>query len=134
MHEEEKEKDLMIKELKEEVQKLKLQCLDEQKYEEWNHEEIAAWIMGLDEGRFVKYEKTVKRNLKEEEVEGSMLSKVDGADLKRWGITKFMDFKYLLQQIESLVAKTVDNESKESKHKGMDSAANVNEGAPTAYH
>ena len=45
----------MIKELKEEVQKLKLQCLDEQKYEEWNHEQIAAWIMGLDGGRCVEY-------------------------------------------------------------------------------
>merc|ERR550525_255195 len=62
-----------------------------------------------------------------------MLGKVDGADLKRWGITKFKDFKHLLQEIESLVAKTVDIESK-AKHKGMDSAANVNEGAPTAYH
>ena len=135
MQEEEKQREFTVRELKEEVKRLKLQCLDESKYMEWNHEEIAAWIMGLDKGRFVKYEKMVKRTLREEEVDGSTLGVVDGADLKRWGITKFADFKHLMQQIEKLVAKnSPDKNGKNASYAAKESPAAPSEGAPTAYH
>ena len=58
-----KEKDIENKRLKAEIKQLKLQCLDVSKYQEWNHQEIGAWIMGLDDGRFVKYKKVVMKHL-----------------------------------------------------------------------
>ena len=132
IQEEEKQHDLIVRELKEEVKRLKLQCLDEDKFTEWNHDEIAEWIMGLDGGRFVKYEQVVRRTLKEEEVDGSTLGVVDGADLKRWGVTKFADFKYLQQQIDKLVARNSPNHI--AKDAIKDSLAAESEGVPTAYH
>ena len=132
MQEEEKQRELIVEELKEEVKALKMRCLDEDRYSEWDHDEIAEWIMGLDGGRFVKYEKVVRRTLKEEEVDGSTLGVVDGADLKRWGVTKFADFKYLQQQILKLVARNSPDHI--AKNATNDSAAAPSEGAPTAYH
>ena len=75
--------------LKEEVKRLKLQNLDESKYVEWGPEEVSEWILNLDVERMRKYEEVVKRNLMEDEVDGSLLSQVDGADLRSWGIGKF---------------------------------------------
>ena len=82
---------------------MKLQCLDTAKYEEWGHEEICEWILGLGDGKLMKYEKVLRESLKEEEVDGSMLEKVDSGDLKGWGVTKFVDKKYLQEQIAILV-------------------------------
>ena len=101
---EEKERQIEVQALREEVKRLKRQNLDTSKYAEWGAEEIGEWILGLGDGRLVKYEKVLKKNLMEEEVDGSMLDKVNSADLKSWGIIKFADKKYLEEQIGLLVA------------------------------
>ena len=88
MEEEEKEKEMRIQELQSENKRLKLQTLDHSKYAEWNWEEIAMWIINLDIRRMKKYEEVVKRNLKNDEADGSLLSEVDGGDLRAWGIEK----------------------------------------------
>ena len=102
--EEEKEREMELQELRKEVKRLKLQHLDTTKYAEWGPEEIVSWILSLDGGRYMKYEEALRRNLKEEEVDGSMLDKVNSADLKGWGIVKFADKKHLEEQIGNLVA------------------------------
>ena len=101
---EEKERQIEVQALREEVKRLKRENLDTSKYTEWGPEEICEWILGLGDGRLVKYEKELKKNLVEEEVDGSMLDKVNSADLKGWGVIKFADKKYLEEQIGLLVA------------------------------
>ena len=100
---EEKERLIEVQALREEVKRLKKESLDTSKYTEWGPEEICQWIQGLGDGRLVKYEKELKRNLMEEEVDGSMLDKVNSADLKGWGVIKFADKKYLEEQIGLLI-------------------------------
>lgn len=103
-------------------------------YQEWNHQEIGAWIMGLDNGRFVKYKKAVLRNLEEEEADGDILEMIDAADLKRWGISKIADFKYLQQQIAVLVSNK--SNAINSAAAQADTSFEMNEGqnpAPIAF-
>merc|ERR1712154_720146 len=112
--------------LKEEVKRLKMQCIDKARYEQWSHEQVTEWILSLDNGRYNKYEKILRKTLKEEEVDGETLQDVDGADLKRWGITKMKDFKFLQREITKLVA------GKAKPGASMDVNALANEGANTA--
>ena len=69
--------EMELQELREEVQRIKLQQLDESKYTEWGPEEIAAWIINLDPGRMMKYENAVKSALKEEEADGDFLERYE---------------------------------------------------------
>merc|ERR1712073_67353 len=66
-------------------------------------DEVIAWIMKLDKGRFKMYGNVLQRHVKEEEVHGQHIGVVDAADLKRWGVTKFADIKYLQNAIRKLV-------------------------------
>ena len=100
---EEKEREIELNKLREENKKLKLQCLDTSKYQEWGPDEICEWILGLGDGRLIKYEKVLRESLKEEEADGSLLGAVDSADLKGWGIIKLSDRKFLQNEIASLV-------------------------------
>ena len=88
LEEEEKEKEMRIQQLQSENKQLKLQTLDESKYSQWNWEQISMWIINLDIARMKKYEEVIKRNLKNDEADGSLLSEVDGGDLRVWGIEK----------------------------------------------
>jgi len=137
LQEEEKEREVMVQELKEEIKALKLQCLDESKYDEWNHEEIAAWIMNLDGDRFEKlYGESIRMVLEEEQVSGSDLKKIKKEDVKRWGITKFADFDFVHEHIQRLTADKIGNEHP-SVHSNVNpmSAGAANEGDDsTGYH
>ena len=88
LQEEEKERQMELEQLREEVKRLKLLSLDETKYMDWNAEEISEWILNLDIDRMSKYEDVIRKNVKEDEVDGSLLSEVDGGDLRVWGIGK----------------------------------------------
>ena len=99
----EKEREQELQSLREEVKRLRIKQLDESKYLEWSYEQISSWMMSLDNGRLTKYEQTVKANLEDEEVDGSTLGDINETDLKRWGIKKFSDIKYLLKEIQRLV-------------------------------
>ena len=103
IEEEQEERDRELEELREEVKRLRLQNLDTTLYAEWGPDEIAFWILTLDEGRLAEYEETLTRNLREEQVDGSMLDKVDSGDLRAWGVVSFSDRKYLQEQIAKLV-------------------------------
>ena len=85
---EEKERQMELEQLREEVKRLQLQSLDESKYMDWTAEEISEWILNLDIDRMSKYEDVIRKNLKEDEADGSLLSEVDGGDLGLWGIGK----------------------------------------------
>ena len=60
-------------------------------------------------------------------MDGTALAMIDAADLKRWGIVKIADFKYLQKQIAVLVS---------GQLYPINSAILMNEGqkpAPTTY-
>ena len=77
--------------MKEENKTLKLKYIDTSQYETWDHEQVLLWIISLDVGRYVKYKEVLQRNLKEEDVKGSHLKKVNVFHLKGWGIHNFDD-------------------------------------------
>merc|ERR1712173_525249 len=120
----------MIK-LKRTLSELKVQRVDVTKYEEWNVDSICIWLRSLGNGRLTKYEQSVRRCLEKEEINGSVLSSVDEVDLKRWGVVKFSDFKFLHQQIRILVSR---RDAKEvSAVATVAQAANESNSAPMAY-
>ena len=127
MKEEEKEREEELKELRREVKRLKLQQLDESKYIQWGPEEITAWIVNLDTNRMQKYDTVLGKGLVENEVNGALLAEVDGGDLNQWGIGDRKDRKYVMAQIERLVANNAPNQSAKPV---MMEGANA---APTAY-
>eukprot|EP01084_Bolivina_argentea_P253421 425668_1 len=60
--------------------------IDESKYIEWNSDRITDWIIYLDDDQYVQYEDVLRRNLKKEDVDGSILGKLNNNDLHRFGI------------------------------------------------
>lgn len=125
---EEKQREQELECLREEVQRLMLQQLDESKYRQWNPIEIAAWIVNVDKDRLKKYQGALQSALKKEGANGSVLEEVDGGDLMEWGIRDRGDRKFVQKHIEELVKGN-------NAQKGGPKVATVaaNEGAPTAY-
>ena len=103
--EEQKESQIRIKQLENEIKIWDLKNLDVDKFEQCQWQEILQWIVSLDDGKFKKYEQDLRKNLKEEEIAGIALKDVDASDVKRWGVTKFSDMKTLRQHIKQLVDK-----------------------------
>ena len=131
---EEKERELELNELRAEVRRLRLDNLDETKYVEWGPDEICSWIINLDIERMKKYEEVMKKNLEEDEADGSLLAEVDGGDLRSYGIGKLNDRKF----VQKAIAKLVANNPQGGGAKDIVAVANpmANEGvnaAPTAY-
>lgn len=106
--EEQKESQIKIERLEEQVAALKLRAIDESKYMDWEWEDVLLWILSMDNGRYKKYESVLRQSLSEEEVRGEYLSKVDSADIKGWGIKSFLDKKDLFARITDLVEQNAD--------------------------
>ncbi len=51
----------------------------------WNSYDVANWIINLDK-QYESFEDVLKIKLKEEDVDGSILSELDKGDLHRFGI------------------------------------------------
>ena len=93
----------MIRELKEQVKQLQFQRIDAIKYNNWNYQDVVQWILSLERGRFMKYEKSLNRILSEEEVCGEDLVDVKRDAIKSWGIKTFSDITALQNYIDDLV-------------------------------
>ena len=113
---------MKIESLERENKNLKLKNIDPRGYMEWKHEEILAWIMSLEDGRYAKYEEKIRKSLIEESIIGRNLPEVERSDVKGWGILNFEDKKDLVQHFQQLAQQ---NAAKKS--------GGINEGAPTAY-
>ena len=129
----EKEYQYTIKKLNDEIANLKLKHLDIANYEQWNSEQIVAWIINLDENRFTKYKDTLLYHLNEEEIIGNDLEEINEIDLQRWQIKSFKDKKFLLQRIKHL---TQQNQNPNQNDDDNDVAVvNEEEGAESGgYH
>lgn len=101
--EEQKESQIKIQQLEEQVAKLKLKAIDPSSYMKWDWEDVLMWILSLENGRYAKYEKVLRQSLSEEGVRGEYLRKVDASDVKGWGIKSFLDKKDLCKYIENLL-------------------------------
>ena len=99
---EEKESQMMIESLEEEMKSMRPQTMDVSQYKSWSWMEIFKWIMSIEDGRFAKYEGKLKRALSQEKPSGDDIEYVNGEDIKRWGITHFRDIKILKQYIDQL--------------------------------
>ena len=86
---ERKEMQLENNNLKKELQEVKLKSIDISNWRDWNYQQIVIWIMSLENARFKKYENILLSLLKEEEINGTHLSRVNEMDVKGWGIKKF---------------------------------------------
>ena len=114
---EQKENEMMIQAMREQIKELEMKTLDLSQYKIWNDEQIFIWIMSLDGGRYKQYEDKLKKNLKIQQIKGEDLGAMEGGDIIDLGITAFKDKKALLSSIKKLV--------------NQDS--NVNEGQGTAF-
>ena len=95
----EKEYQLTIKKLNDEIDNLKLKCLDIYNYEQWNSQQIVAWMISLDEQRFNKYRDTLLYHLNEEEIIGNDLKQMNEIDLQRWHIKSFNDKSFYCREL-----------------------------------
>ena len=125
--EEQKEYQTQIKVLTQENQQLKLQLIDITQFESWKHEQIIAWIMSLEDGRFKKYNDILSKCLSEEDVKGVDLKSVDVIDIRGWGVVNFSDRKALFGNIKSLVNGNNDNDNGNN-----DDNDNLNQEVPIA--
>ena len=128
---EQKENRLKIAELEKKVKELELKTLDVSQFMTWNWEQIVFWIISIGDGKFKKYEESLKAAMSEEEYTGEDLLDVTVLVIKHWGIKDRKDRVELNGFIQELVQQKGPNQG---GAKMMAAAApNDNEGAPTAF-
>lgn len=69
----------------------------------WTAEEVTQWIVNLENGRFAKYKDALLCTLSMENVNGSMLARLDAADLYRLGVEDVTDQNVILNHIRDLM-------------------------------
>merc|ERR1719474_1659828 len=109
MQDDEKQREMELKEIRRDTKRRLLQLLDEHEFMEWGPSQISAWIINLDAQRLKKYEDELSMKLAAKKVNGSELRVVDAGDLREWGITKREDRSFVEKEIEKLRAETGQN-------------------------
>eukprot|EP01083_Nonionella_stella_P261637 890586_1 len=108
LNEECKESKMELVNLKSKYDELKQKCpLDITQYKEWSGEDVIMWIVSLENGRFKKYEETLKVSFKEQEFVGQWLDDVQKSDVHDWGIKHFGDKTKLFQYIDEITNNTL---------------------------
>lgn len=74
---------------------------EEHEWEEWEPSQIADWMLSLD-SKYKKYEKTLRKQLAEEEMHGSLLEVLEISDLDRFGIKSAKHQKQILIELKKL--------------------------------
>ena len=80
--------------------------IDESKYMEWSCDEIANWIISLNE-KYGKFEDVLRAKLKEEMVNGAMLIELDKSDLHRFGVILMQHKLEIMQEIKRLTSQVI---------------------------
>ena len=76
---------------------------------QWSSNDIVDWIMTLDNNRFKRYEKKLKKNLKKQNFDGECLNNLQKSDIADWGIYDFRDKTALFNHIQYLINKNNEN-------------------------
>ena len=106
---EQKEAKSTIESLQDELKKLRAKMLDISNYKQWSWQQILKWIITIENGKFGKYEKQLRKALSEETPSGEDIEYINGDDIKRWGVRQFGDIKILLSCIQQLGNDNMDN-------------------------
>ena len=86
LNDDQKEMQMELNDIKNKYNKLlSKEKLNENKYLEWDSEHVADWILSLDD-EYGVYEEVLRRNLKNESVDGTLLGDLERNDLHRFGI------------------------------------------------
>jgi len=103
--EEEKEAQIKISELEDEIKGLKMRTLNTANFRKWDHHEILFWIMTLNGGMFMKYEAVLTEALSKVGMKGENLVQVAQAPfmIGYWGMDNKKDEEVLIRHIQELV-------------------------------
>jgi len=77
-------------------------------YTLWQSNDVYRWIISIHGGRFQKYAHSLQKNIKLENVDGSLLKCLTTTDIHRWGVTDFKDKQILLESIKHLKSNILD--------------------------
>ena len=105
LNEEQKEMNMELNELRDIKDKydklLRKSRLDESQYMIWDGNTITDWMMTLSD-EYQRYEAVLRKTLKEEEVDGSLLPDLDKNDLHRFGIKVLKHKIGIIKEIQRL--------------------------------
>ena len=76
-------------------------CPDPSEFMKWNWNQIYFWIMGLEGGRFKRYETVLKESLSNADLCGEDLLDVTPLVIKLWGIKERKDRSALSEQMSN---------------------------------
>ena len=125
---EQKEKDLLINELKDKIKKLNMKPLDYTKWKEWDTEQVYKFIMNIyDDNTLDEYKDDIYKEIFESEYTGDDLDGLELNDIKSFGIKKIKIRKKVYYAIKQLTQNSYNNNQKSTNFEGNDGDA------PTAY-
>ena len=103
-----KELQIGLKEMTDKYNKVCRDNIDESKYMEWGCDEIANWIISLNE-KYGEFEDVLRAKLKEEMVNGAMLSELDKSDLHRFGVILMQHKLEIIKEIKRLTSQVIEH-------------------------
>ena len=125
-----KQRDFEFANLRKENTELRMRNINIQKYAQWNVKQIIFWILSLENQRFEKYTKQLRKEFISEGINGSDITEIDEFNLQKWGVQNFRDRKDLMKHI-----KTLSNYAPNNNGNGKGNDNVQNEGADyTDYH
>jgi len=75
---------------------------DENEWEEWESDQICDWVLSID-AKYKKYEKAMRKNIKNEEIHGSILDALQDDDFERFGVSSAKHRKNIMIALKKLV-------------------------------
>ena len=83
---------------------------------EWSTDDFVDWICNIEQGKYQKYEQTLRTTFKSEGVSGKAIPFIEKSEWKEFGIKNYMDRTNIHQHIQNLKSQnnnTVNNVNNE---------------------
>ena len=133
LQEEQKDNQLLIMDLQNQIKELQINTIDINKYTTWDWKKVLIFILSIEseEGEkvFMKYEDKLGKELEAQQIRGKDLKDLEKVDLKDLGIQIFSDRNLLYKKIQSLTKNNYGNIAMEHNK----NIGNEGVNAPTAY-
>eukprot|EP01084_Bolivina_argentea_P282067 482746_1 len=75
---------------------------------QWSVEDVICWVLGLENGRFLKHKHAIIPNIINQQIDGQSLIKLKLIDISRIGITSYWDQEWLMHGIKKLIKKNIN--------------------------
>eukprot|EP01084_Bolivina_argentea_P260561 440056_1 len=125
-----KEMKMELVEVKKKLKELKRKNIDPTKFREWSGDEFVDWICGLEQGKYIKYESSLRNEFGKEDISGQSISDIEKNDWKGWGINNFAHRSNIQKHINNLVQQ---NNNNVKNNQIAASNMKCNEGTDTPY-